>query len=88
MHVRGFGHLVAVPEDPATGSANGALGAYLVRHRVVPVDKPTVEILSEQGLEMGRPSRIRVSVDHIDGEPTTVRVGGQVVLVAEGVVRF
>ena len=88
VHARGFGHLVGVPEDPATGSANGAMGAYLVRHRVVPVNKPTVEILSEQGLEMGRPSRIKVNVDHVNGQPTQVRVGGQVVLVAEGVVRF
>jgi trans-2,3-dihydro-3-hydroxyanthranilate isomerase len=77
-----------VPEDPATGSANGALGAYLVHHRAVPVSEPTVYIQSEQGAEMGRPSTLYVEVDHAGGEITAVRVGGQVVLVAEGVVRF
>jgi len=37
VHVRMFAPLLGVPEDPATGSANGALGAYLVHHRAVPV---------------------------------------------------
>ena len=88
VHVRLFAPLLGVPEDPATGSANGALGAYLVYHRAVPVTEPTTHILSEQGTEIGRPSTLYVEVDHTDEEVTAVRVGGQVVLVAEGVVRF
>src|SRR3989449_11374224 len=46
-------------EDPATGSAGGSLGAYLVRHGRLGTGKP-LEIL--QGVEMGRPSRIHVQV--------------------------
>ena len=96
VHVRMFAPLLGVPEDPATGSANGALGAYLVRHasassalrRAVPVTEPTVHILSEQGAEIGRPSTLYVEVDHTDEEVTAVRVGGQVVPVAESIVRF
>jgi trans-2,3-dihydro-3-hydroxyanthranilate isomerase len=96
VHVRMFAPLLGVPEDPATGSANGALGAYLVRHaashsalrRAVPITEPTVRILSEQGAEMGRPSALTVEVDRRGDEITAVRVGGQVVAVAEGVVRF
>jgi len=88
VHVRMFAPLVGILEDPATGSANGALGAYLVRHRAVPLTEATVHIVSEQGAEMGRPSTLYVDVDHRDGEPTEVRVGGEVVLVAEGMVRF
>jgi trans-2,3-dihydro-3-hydroxyanthranilate isomerase len=88
VHVRMFAPLLGVPEDPATGSANGALGAYLVQHRVVPLDRPTVSIVSEQGSEIGRPSTLYVEVDHQDGTPLQVRVGGSVVPVAEGVVRF
>jgi trans-2,3-dihydro-3-hydroxyanthranilate isomerase len=88
VHVRMFAPLLGVPEDPATGSANGALGAYLVKHRVVPLEGPTVRILSEQGSEIGRPGTLFVEVDHRDGEPHTVRVGGSVVPVLEGVVRF
>jgi len=88
VHVRMFAPLLGVPEDPATGSANGALGAYLVHHRAVPVIEPTTHILSEQGAEMNRPSALYVQVESANGEVTTVRVGGQVVLVVEGVVRF
>jgi trans-2,3-dihydro-3-hydroxyanthranilate isomerase len=88
VHVRLFAPLLGVPEDPATGSANGGLGAYLVRYRVVPVTEPTTRLVSEQGLEIGRPSRLLVEVDCAGGEISAVRVGGQVVMVAEGVVRF
>jgi trans-2,3-dihydro-3-hydroxyanthranilate isomerase len=87
VHVRMFAPLAGVPEDPATGSANGALGAYLVHHRAVEVTEPTY-IVSEQGAELGRPSTLYVEVDCTGEEVTAVRVGGQVVPVAEGVVRF
>ena len=86
--MRMFAPLLGVPEDPATGSANGALGTYLVHRRAVPVTEPTTYILSEQGAELGRPSSLYVEVDSVGEEITTVRVGGQVVPVAEGVVRF
>jgi trans-2,3-dihydro-3-hydroxyanthranilate isomerase len=88
VHVRMFAPLLGIPEDPATGSANGALGAYLVHHRAVQLTEPTTFILSEQGGEMGRPSTLYVEVDHVGEEITTVRVGGQVVPMAEGTVRF
>jgi trans-2,3-dihydro-3-hydroxyanthranilate isomerase len=88
VHVRMFAPLLGVPEDPATGSANGGLGAYLVHHRAVPVTEPTVYVVSEQGAELSRPSTLYVEVDHRNGEPTAVRVGGQVAPVIEGVARF
>jgi trans-2,3-dihydro-3-hydroxyanthranilate isomerase len=88
IHVRVFAPAHGVPEDPATGSANANLGAYLVHHRVVSIASPTVFIVSEQGLEMGRPGTLYVEVDHTDGQPTAVRVGGSVVPVVEGTIRF
>jgi trans-2,3-dihydro-3-hydroxyanthranilate isomerase len=88
VHTRMFAPSLGVPEDPATGSANGALGAYLVRHRVVPVTEPTTYITSEQGLELGRPSTLYVEVDSRGAEIASVRVGGEVVAMAEGEVRF
>jgi trans-2,3-dihydro-3-hydroxyanthranilate isomerase len=88
VHVRMFAPLLGVPEDPATGSSNGAMGAYLVHHRAIPVTPPTTYILSEQGAEMGRPSKLFIEVDGTADEITAVRVAGQVVRVAEGVVRF
>jgi len=88
VHVRMFAPLLGIPEDPATGSANGALGAYLVRHQAVSVSTPTTHISSEQGAEISRPSRLFIEVDGPAGGPTCVRVGGQTVLVAEGAVQF
>jgi predicted PhzF superfamily epimerase YddE/YHI9 len=54
----------------------------------VPVPGLTVHILSKQGTEIGQPSTLYVEVDHTGEEIAAVRMGGQVVLVAEGVVRF
>jgi trans-2,3-dihydro-3-hydroxyanthranilate isomerase len=96
VHVRLFAPLLGVPEDPATGSANGVLGAYLVHHasrsltvrQAVRIAEPTTFIVSEQGAEMGRPSTLYVEVDSTDQEIRAVRVGGEVVPVAEGIVRF
>jgi trans-2,3-dihydro-3-hydroxyanthranilate isomerase len=70
----------SVQEDPATGSAAGPFGAYLVRHGLVPPGSMAIE----QGYEMGRPSQLQVTVDTAGEEITTVSVGGGVVLVATG----
>lgn len=88
VHVRMFAPGLGVPEDPATGSANGCLGAYLVHHQAVVLSEGTNHFISEQGAEMGRPSTLHLLVDWSGGEVTKVRVGGQVVPVAEGTVRF
>ena len=73
----------AIAEDPATGSASGPLGCYLVRHKVVPPDKAGA-ILSLQGVKMGRPSHVHMSIGVEKGEITSVRVGGEAVLAGEG----
>lgn len=72
-----------IAEDPATGSASGPLGCYLVQHGVVAPGRAGA-MVSLQGAAMGRPSRIHIS---IEGEPdriTRVRVGGTSVLVGRG----
>jgi len=87
VHTRMFAPSIGILEDPATGSASGALGAYLVQNGVVEV-APTTEIISEQGYEIDRPSRIFVQVDSDDDIIQSVKVGGQCVMVAEGVLKF
>jgi len=87
VHTRMFASPVGIVEDPATGSASGALGAYLVKHGVVDVG-PTTEIVCEQGYEIDRPSRLIVQVHSDDDEIQSVHVGGQAVVVLEGVLRF
>ena len=79
-------HTSGVPEDPATGSASGPLGAYLVeRGLVAPAD--TVNIVSEQGTRMGRQSFIRIRVGMSAGRISEILVGGSVVPVIEGRLR-
>ncbi len=86
-HARMFAPSIGISEDPATGSAGGALGAYLVHHGVVEV-APTTEVIIEQGYEIDRPSSILVQVESDDDMIQSVKVGGQCVMVAEGVLRF
>jgi len=85
VHTRMFAPLIGILEDPATGSASGALGAYLVQNGVVEV-AITTEIIAEQGYEMGRPSRIIIQVESDDDVIQDVKVGGEVVLVIEGTI--
>jgi trans-2,3-dihydro-3-hydroxyanthranilate isomerase len=87
VHTRMFAPPIGVLEDPATGSASGALGAYLVHHGIVDVG-PTTEIIAEQGYELDRPARIVIQVESDDDAIQEVKVGGQVVLVMEGTISF
>jgi trans-2,3-dihydro-3-hydroxyanthranilate isomerase len=85
VHCRVFAPAAGVGEDAATGSANGPLGFYLVRHKLVEREA-TTRIVSEQGFEMKRPSLlyIDVDVDSSSGEASEVRVGGGVVISGRG----
>lgn len=87
VHARMFAPKIGILEDPATGSAGGALGAYLVQNGVVEVG-PTTDILIEQGYEIDRPSRILVQVESDDDVIQGVKVGGHCVMVVEGTLRF
>lgn len=84
VYCRMFAPEAGVVEDPATGSAGGPLGAYLVRHGVVAIAKGG-HIVSAQGVKMGRPSRLRIRVESSPTrEITRVHVGGSAVRVGEG----
>jgi trans-2,3-dihydro-3-hydroxyanthranilate isomerase len=71
-------------EDPATGSAAGSLGAYLVQHGKL---SPNEKFYIQQGVEMGRPSQIEVEVDQT-GKKLVPRVSGAAVKVFEGTIRI
>jgi trans-2,3-dihydro-3-hydroxyanthranilate isomerase len=70
-------------EDPATGSASGPLGCYLVRYGLVPPARAG-EIVSRQGVKMGRPSRLHIRIAGSPENITGVKVGGASVLVGDG----
>lgn len=81
---RMFAPMLGVGEDPATGGASGPLGAYLVHYSLVTPDEGR-SILNLQGVKLGRPSWIHVSIESSGREISRVRVGGASVFVAEGV---
>jgi len=81
LNVRVFADYYGVPEDPATGSANGCLAGYLVKHRYFGKDRINIRV--EQGYEMGRPSLLLLKAERRD-EKIEVYVGGRVVMVAKG----
>lgn len=83
IHARAFCPGAGVPEDPATGSGAGPLGVYLAIHGVLPGGASRFFI--DQGVEMGRPSEIEVTVEQgADGAPAGVRVAGSAVLMMKG----
>jgi trans-2,3-dihydro-3-hydroxyanthranilate isomerase len=89
-HARMFAPGDNIAEDPATGSAGGALGAYLVYHGAANIEasEGRFRFVIEQGDFMHRPSRINLDVKGKPGLIEEVRVGGASVTVAHGEVSF
>jgi trans-2,3-dihydro-3-hydroxyanthranilate isomerase len=83
VYGRMFAPEIGIVEDPATGSACGPVGCYLVEHGLV-TGAAAQSIVISQGVAMGRASRIHVAIDGRPGAIDRVRVGGVAVLVARG----
>lgn len=87
VYSRMFAPILGIPEDPATGSASGPLGAYLLKYNAVSA-KTASRLVSLQGVRMGRPSRIHIALSSDAGVLEEVRVGGEAVVVGEGTLRY
>jgi trans-2,3-dihydro-3-hydroxyanthranilate isomerase len=89
-HARLFAPADNISEDPATGSAAGALGAYLVHHGAIRSEPRAGKhsFVIEQGDFIHRPSRINLEVKGDTRVVEEVRVGGPSVVVATGEVIF
>ena len=81
LSVRMFADYYGVPEDPATGSGNGCLAAYLVKHRYL--GESAINLRVGQGFEIGRPSILALRAAEEQGR-ISVNVGGQVIPIAKG----
>ena len=73
-HARNFAPVYAVNEDPTTGTANGVLCYYLLKHKIIENN----QVICEQGDIMGRPGRVFVEINN-----DIVRVGGRATVVEE-----
>lgn len=83
-HARFFAPADNIPEDPATGSAAGALSSYLVYHGAIETTAGMAEFTIEQGDFMNRPSRIFAQITGGKGNIEKVRIGGESIVVAKG----
>jgi trans-2,3-dihydro-3-hydroxyanthranilate isomerase len=72
-----------VAEDPATGGASAPFGAYAATYKLIN-PAPKASFLIQQGVEMGRPSEIRVEVVRKDSGAFAIRIGGRCAIVGEG----
>ena len=81
IRARMFSPLDGILEDPATGSANCALGALLAHYQGA---DGTFSVRIAQGVEMGRPSVLMAEADTRGGRVTAARIGGDSVMVCDG----
>lgn len=86
VHGRMFAPAYGVNEDPVTGNANSALGAYLVHNKIVEHNNTCFSFKAIQGEAMGRKGSVIVEVSITDNEPTKVRISGNAVIVYEAVI--
>ncbi|HEY0172211.1 MAG TPA: PhzF family phenazine biosynthesis protein [Pyrinomonadaceae bacterium] len=86
VHSRMFAPGLGITEDPATGAASGPLGCYLVKYGVVSGE--SADIVSEQGLEMGRPSFVKIRIEREGDRIDAVRVGGRCHFMGEGFIEI
>lgn len=82
LNTRMFDDYHGIAEDPATGSANGCMAAYLVKYRYFGDSK--IDLRVEQGYEIGRPSLLMLKAAEQSDGLISVEVGGKVFLVAIG----
>ena len=83
VHVRSFAPAAGIAEDPVTGSSNGCIAAFIAKHGLLPERERRIEYVAEQGIEMGQPGRVFVSVTR-EGGAISVRIGGHAVTVLAG----
>ena len=82
IRARMFAPGLGIGEDPATGSACAALAGFLALRSEK--RDGTLRWTVDQGVEMGRPSRLELEVELKRGQLAAIKVGGQSVLVSSG----
>ena len=84
---RMFAPAIGIAEDPVTGNANGPLGAYLVRHRLLPHDGRSVRFQGRQGRALRRDGVVHVEVMIDNDEPAAVSIAGDACILFSAVLR-
>lgn len=85
---RMFAPAIGINEDPVTGNANGPLGAYLVKNKLVAHNDTVFKFTARQGEAMGRFGSMEVTVDIENGIPTAVQILGSAVTIFKTVIEL
>jgi PhzF family phenazine biosynthesis protein len=80
-HGRMFAPAIGINEDPVTGNANGPLGAYIVKHKLVKINGDEFSFTGRQGEAIKRPGNIDVNVKIENGEPVLVKISGDALII-------
>jgi PhzF family phenazine biosynthesis protein len=72
-----FAPAIGINEDPVTGNANGPLGAYLIRHKLITTNMKTFSFIGKQGEAINRTGLVEVEVEIENDLPIKVKVGGK-----------
>ena len=83
---RMFSPTAGIPEDPATGSATALLASQLLANNALKDGTTTLHL--QQGVEMGRPSDLRLTIDVAHGQLQAVRIAGSAVRIGQGHLRL
>jgi predicted PhzF superfamily epimerase YddE/YHI9 len=76
-----------VAESAAAGTTNAAISTYLLRQGLVqPSDDGSLQVRAEQGIELGRPSRVTTRIKTQNGNIIRLQVGGVASLIIEGMI--
>ena len=78
---RMFAPAIGINEDPVTGNANGPLGAYLVRHKIVNHNGKEFSFIARQGEAIGRMGEMGVNVSIVNNEPALVKISGEAIVI-------
>lgn len=85
---RMFCPALGIDEDPVSGNAHAMLGVYLVEHALVTSQGAVATFTGAQGMHVGRPGRVAVTVELDAGRPVAASIAGQAVVVFEAELRL
>jgi trans-2,3-dihydro-3-hydroxyanthranilate isomerase len=86
-HLRAIAPAVGVAEDPVCGTGNGCVAAYIAHHQLIE-GKDQIDLVGEQGMEVGRPGCVYVHIARQNNEINTLSIGGTAVTMLDGTVRL
>ncbi|MDZ7261155.1 MAG: PhzF family phenazine biosynthesis protein [candidate division KSB1 bacterium] len=88
VHLRFFTPALGIDEDPVTGSVQSPMAAYLFEQGIITTTNGFTSYIAEQGDAIGRPGRVRVTLEEKSGQITSIQIAGNAITVLDGVIKL